>query len=53
MDWSNFFSMGGYATFVWSSYGIALVLLVINAILPLRRERALRQRLCRGQGENS
>lgn len=47
MDWSNFFSMGGYATFVWSSYGIALVLLVINIVLPLRHERALRARLSR------
>ncbi len=54
MDWSNFFAMGGYAAFVWSSYGIALVLLVINIVLPLRHERALRARLGhhrRGGGE--
>lgn len=45
MDWAGFFAMGGYAAFVWPSYAIALVLLVINAVVPLVRERALRTRL--------
>ncbi|MDX1610599.1 MAG: heme exporter protein CcmD [Halofilum sp. (in: g-proteobacteria)] len=45
MDWGNFFAMGGYAAFVWPSYGIAALLLAINAIVPWRRERALRARL--------
>lgn len=53
MDWSSFFAMGGYAAFVWPSYGIALVLLVINAVLPVQRERALRERLRRGRGDRA
>ena len=41
MSVSEFFHMGGYATFVWTSYGIALVVLLANAILPLRQRRKL------------
>lgn len=51
MDWSSFFAMGGYAAFVWPSYAIALVLLVINAVVPVVRERALRTRLQQRNGE--
>ena len=51
MDWSEFFAMGGYAAFVWPSYAIALVLLVINAALPALRERALRASLRRHERE--
>jgi heme exporter protein D len=35
---SAFLSQGGYALFVWSSYGMGLALLVAE-ILLLRRER--------------
>lgn len=35
---NEFLSQGGYAFFVWSSYGMGLALLVIE-ILLLRRER--------------
>jgi heme exporter protein D len=34
MSLSEFFNMGGYAVFVWSSYGLALVVLVLNWWLP-------------------
>jgi heme exporter protein D len=33
-----FFSQGGYAFFVWSSYGVGLGLMVLE-ILQLRRQR--------------
>jgi heme exporter protein D len=40
--------MGGYAAFIWPSYGIAAVLLVVLCLLSARRlqagERALSQR---------
>jgi heme exporter protein D len=39
MTLSEFFNMGGYATFVWSSYGLALVVLVLNWWLPLQQHR--------------
>ena len=38
---SEFFNMGGYAAYVWSAYGISLVVLVMNIILPIQREKAL------------
>ena len=40
---SEFFSMGGYAIFVWSSFGISLLVLLLNVILPaIRRKNLLR-----------
>jgi len=36
---SEFFNMGGYALYVWSSYGLALVILLANIILPMRRRK--------------
>ena len=38
---SEFFHMGGYAAYVWSAYGISLAVLIMNIILPIRREKAL------------
>lgn len=38
---SEFFHMGGYAAYVWSAYGISLVVLILNIILPIRHEKAL------------
>ncbi len=37
----EFLTMGGYAAYVWSSYGIALVIMLANAILPGRQQRRL------------
>ncbi len=37
----EFFAMGGYAFYVWMSYGIALVVLVANLIAPLSQRRRL------------
>ncbi|MEJ2346877.1 MAG: heme exporter protein CcmD [Gammaproteobacteria bacterium] len=34
-SWSEFIHMGGYAFYVWTSYGLALVVLVANVIAPL------------------
>ena len=49
-----FLHMGGYAPYVWSSYAIAAVLLVLNIVLPRRAERAALRRLARraALGEN-
>lgn len=44
---SKFFYMGGYAFFVWSAYALALIVLALNVIGPMRRERELRQELGR------
>lgn len=36
---TEFFQMGGYAAYVWSSYALALVVLVANIIAARQRER--------------
>jgi heme exporter protein D len=41
MSLEEFFNMGGYAVYVWSSYGIALLVLLANVIAPLRQRRKL------------
>ncbi|MBX9608574.1 MAG: heme exporter protein CcmD [Gammaproteobacteria bacterium] len=39
--------MGGYAVYVWTSYGLALVVLALNVLLPRRAERAALAALAR------
>ncbi len=38
---NDFLHMGGYAPYVWSSYGIALVVLLANLIAPIRARHKL------------
>ncbi len=42
-----FFVQGGYAFYVWSSYGMALILLVLELVQLGRRRRAILARLAR------
>ena len=42
---SEFLDMGGYAAYVWGSYGFALVVFAWNLVVPALERRALRQRL--------
>jgi len=46
-SWSDFFSMGGYATYVWGSYGVATGLIVVEIILLRSRRRAALDQLGR------
>lgn len=39
MSLAEFLSMGGYGKYVWSCYGISLIALALNIILPKMRER--------------
>ena len=41
MSLTEFFHMGGYAFYVWTSYGIALVVLVANVLGPILQRRKL------------
>jgi heme exporter protein D len=44
MSWSEFFNMGGYAFYVWGSFGVALALMGAEVLLlRRRRKRALLQ----------
>lgn len=45
MNWSEFFSMGGYGLYVWGSYATAFVLIVGEVVVLLRRHRSLRKRV--------
>ena len=54
MNIGQFVRMGGYAAFVWPSYALAVVVILIN-ILSARRslregQRAARQRFESGRG---
>lgn len=40
MDWSKFFAMGGYAPYVWGSYGVALAIFIVEIVL-VRHKRKL------------
>ena len=42
MDWAEFFHMGGYAVFVWSSYGLTTFVIVANIVASLRRNKKIR-----------
>jgi len=44
---TEFFYMGGYAFYIWTSYGLALIVLVANLIIPFNRERTLLRTLAR------
>jgi heme exporter protein D len=46
MTMQEFFSMGGYAFYVWTAYGITLIVLAVNIIIPvLQRKQFLRRQL--------
>jgi len=43
----TFFAQGGYAFYVWSAYGMALILLVLELVQLVRRRHAILARLAR------
>ena len=38
-SWSDFINMGGYGFYVWLSYGISLVAMIILAIQSVKGDR--------------
>jgi len=44
MSWSDFFSMGGYALYVWGSYLTTLIVLGAEVVLLMKRKKSLRRR---------
>jgi heme exporter protein D len=44
---SEFFHMGGYAFYVWTSYGLTLIVLLANVLAPLRQRRKILTDLAR------
>jgi heme exporter protein D len=46
-NWTGFFGMGGYAMFVWPSYGLALVLVIANVVSPIMQRKKIIARIRR------
>ncbi|HWN30492.1 MAG TPA: heme exporter protein CcmD [Burkholderiales bacterium] len=46
-SWSDFLAMGGYALYVWGSYGVVLGLLVMEIVLLILRKRGILRELMR------
>ncbi len=47
MNWSEFFDMGGYAFFVWTSYGLTLLVVVANIVAPIMQRKKVISRIKR------
>ena len=47
MNWSEFFDMGGYAFFVWTSYGLTLLVVVANIVSPIMQRKKVISRIKR------
>ena len=45
----EFLEMGGYAFYVWTSYGLALVILIANLVSPMLQRRKLLAGIARKQ----
>jgi heme exporter protein D len=43
MNWSEFFSMGGYAFYVWGSYLSALLVLGGEVVLLMKRHKTCKR----------
>ncbi len=47
MNWAEFFDMGGYAFFVWTSYGLAFIVIVANIVSPIMQRKKIISRIKR------
>ena len=45
MNWAEFFAMDGYALYVWGSYGMVLLMFVIEIALVCHRRSIILQQL--------
>jgi len=47
MSWGEFFYMDGYAFYVWTSFGLALIVLLGNVMWAINRKRQVLKQLKR------
>lgn len=52
-SWSDFFAMGGYATYVWGSYAVTFVIIAAEIVLVRRRGRSARDKIARSVKRNT
>jgi heme exporter protein D len=45
MTFTEFLHMGGYAFYVWTSYGLAAAILIANLLVPMLNSRRQRREL--------
>jgi len=50
---AEWFAMGGYGFYIWGSYGVTALFMIVEAILVVRQKRTLLQRLGRMVRMNS
>ncbi len=48
---SEYFAMGGYAAFIWPSYGVAAILLIALFLLSARRRGAAERSVDKDAGD--
>jgi len=48
---SDWLEMGGYARFVWGSFGATFTVLIWNVLAPRWRRRDILRRMVEGSGE--
>ena len=48
-SWSDFINMGGYGFYVWLSYGISLVTMIIFAIQSVKGRKTVLKEVLREQ----
>ncbi len=53
MSVSEFFNMGGYAVFVWTSFGLTFVILLLNWYLPYQQHKQNLKKLKRQYRQDS
>jgi heme exporter protein D len=46
-SWSEFLAMGGYALYVWGSYALTLVVLIVEIVALVMRRRGVIERLAK------
>lgn len=44
---AEFFAMGGYAFYVWGSYGVTALFMITEVILVIRNKNTILQRIAR------
>ena len=47
MNWSEFFHMGGYAFFVWTSYALTFAIIIANIVFPIMQRKKVITRIKR------
>ena len=45
MNWSEFFAMNGYAWYVWGSFGMALLIFIVEMVMVRHRRTVILQQL--------